>query len=785
MRTCLALFLVCLASVPAPGTSGAVPPVAPESGGSSGRERHRAAGITNPLPGAAPFGASLVAALKAAVASKGPAYRPRTRHLNPDGSAIYTNRLILESSPYLVQHAHNPVNWYPWGDEAFKTAQALGRPVLLSVGYSTCHWCHVMEEESFEDLEVARAMNESYIAIKVDREERPDVDAIYMSAVQAFSGSGGWPMTVWLTPDRRPFFGGTYFPPRDGGRGVSKGLLTLLRQLRALYDSPGDPIASAAGELTRSIQDDLAASRHGDLPGPSVLREANRFYESAFDPENGGLKGAPKFPSDPPARFLLRYHRRTADPQSLQVAVRTLEKMAAGGIHDQVGGGFHRYSTDARWLVPHFEEMLYDNALLAMSYLEAFQVTGRREFAGVAEDIFRYLERDMTSPEGGFYCANDADSPTPEGRAEEGRFFTWTPGEIDEAVGPDRAPLVKAYFGVTPNGNFRGRSILSVPRPLEEVAEGLKIPTARARARLEEARELLYEARRRRPPPLRDEKILTAWNALMISALAQGSLVLGREEYRLRAEKAADFLLRNLLKDGRLRRSFQAGEAREAAFLSDYAFLTAALLDLFEATSDARWLEQALFLDAVTEKHYEDREHGGFFQTSDDAEKLLAREKPAVDGSEPSGNSIQVMNLYRLYELTGGESYRRRAELALRAFGSELQESPTRVSTMLLAADFHLDAPMELVIVAPRSAAEAEPFLERLRRAYLPNRVLVVAAEGADLERKARLTPLLEGRRALGNKATAYVCERRVCQLPTTDPSVFARQIGKVEPLPK
>ncbi|MCZ6777606.1 MAG: thioredoxin domain-containing protein [Acidobacteria bacterium] len=704
--------------------------------------------------------------------------------MRTDGWARFTNRLFLSSSPYLLQHAHNPVNWYPWGKEAFDTARRLERPVLLSVGYSTCHWCHVMEEESFEDVEIARFMNENYIAIKVDREERPDVDSIYMSAVQAMTGRGGWPMTVWLTPSRLPFYGGTYFPTRDGDRGVGTGFLTLLRRMKEIYHSQPERVSETAIRTTQKIQERLeGGGSAGDLPSAKVLRAAAGNYQRHFDAVNGGLRGTRKFPSSLPIRFLLRYHRRAGDRKSLEMAALTLDKMAAGGMYDHVGGGFHRYSTDARWLVPHFEKMLYDNALLVLAYLEGYQVTGEERFARVAREILRYVKRDMTSPEGAFYSATDADSLTPSGRREEGYFFTWTPSEIASALGEEQARVVSAYYGVTERGNLDGRSILHVPKPPAEVARDLKIDLKTLREIVDASREMLYQVRSRRPAPLRDEKILTAWNGLMISAYARAALVLGEDRYTQVAARAADFVLHNLRRDGRLLRSFKDGRAMHNAYLDDYAFLSAGLLDLFETTGERRWLEEAVALDRVTETHYEDAEHGGFFMTSKDHEKLLAREKPAYDGAEPSGNSVAILNLLRLYELTTQERYRLRAERALRAFHDTLERAPTALSEMLLAVDFHLDTPKEIIIVTGGPREEAEPLLARFRRVFLPNRVLVVVAESEDLQSLARLVPLVSYKVAQHGKPTAYVCERRVCDLPTSDPRVFEQQIRKVEPL--
>ena len=744
---------------------------APKAGGFFGKS----------LPGASPLDAQLVNRLKAAWEARDPTYKPRTRHLNPDGSAQYTNRLFLESSPYLLQHAHNPLNWYPWGDEAFETARKLRRPVLLSVGYSTCHWCHVMEEESFEDEEIARYLNEHYIVIKVDREERPDIDAIYMSAVHAITGGGGWPMTVWLTPDRKPFYGGTYFPARDGDRGAQIGFLTFLKKLQAVYQEKPDRVVQSATQLAQIVQANLAPASGGEsLPDAHVLQAVADIYHQRFDSIYGGLQGAPKFPSSLPIRLLLRHSRRTGNQQSLAMATLTLEKMAAGGMYDHVGGGFHRYSTDAQWLVPHFEKMLYDNALLMLAYLEGYQVSGRQDFTQVAREILRHVERDMTAPEGAFYSATDADSLTPSGHRTEGWFFMWTPAEIEAAVGKERARVVTAYYAATKSGNFEGRNILHTPKPFDVVAADLNLPPEQVRTVIQEAKDLLYNARAKRPPPLRDEKILTAWNGLMISAYAQAALVLGDPRYADRAARAADFVLTKLRKDGRLLRSYKNGQARHNGYLDDYAFLIAGLLDLYKATGNPRWLKEAIALDKVLEDHYEDKQAGGFFLTSNTHEALLAREKPSYDGAEPSGNSVQALNLLRLHEFTTADRYRVRAEKTLQAFGEILKRAPTAVSELLLAVDYHLDTPKEIVIVTPKSRADAAPFLTRLSTTFVPNRILTVVTEGADLAAHAQLVPLVESKVAQGGKATAYVCEQKVCALPTIDPAIFAKQISAV-----
>jgi uncharacterized protein YyaL (SSP411 family) len=517
--------------------------------------------LGRPLPGALPYAPAALAKLKARWNAKKNT-NPRTRHREKDGSPKYTNQLLLESSPYLRQHAHNPVNFYPWGDEAFALAKKLNRPVLLSVGYSTCHWCHVMEEESFDDVEIATYMNANYITVKVDREERPDVDAVYMSAVQAMTGSGGWPMTVWLTPDRKPYFGGTYFPARDGDRGARFGFLTLLKKLRSAYDEQRERVIESAQQLTATVRQNLSGRQGGGTPTATMFTELVTFYKGRFDARYGGTQGAPKFPSSLPVRALLRYHRRTGDAEALNMATLSLKKMADGGMYDHVAGGFHRYSTDAVWLVPHFEKMLYDNALLTVAYLEAYQVTKDPYFVRVVREVLRYVERDMTSPKGAFYSATDADSLNPRGHREEGWFFTWTPKELEAALGKEQSRLISAYYAVTTEGNFEGRTILNTPESLPQVAERLKVAPAELQSAVAEARETLYTLRKSRPAPILDTKILTAWNGLMISAHARAGGALGEEAYIKCAERAADFVLKHMKKDGRLLRSYAEGEAR-------------------------------------------------------------------------------------------------------------------------------------------------------------------------------------------------------------------------------
>ncbi len=748
---------------------------------SVGEETGSDGGIAAP-PGARPYPAALSRRIAAALAAKGTEYRPRTHHLRPDGSPVHTNRLILETSPYLIQHAHNPVDWFPWGEEAFERARELDRPILLSVGYSTCHWCHVMERESFEDPAIARFMNENFVAIKVDREERPDVDGVYMQAVRLLSGNAGWPMTVALTPDRRPFFGGTYFPARTGDRGSGIGFLELLQRLDGAYRQDRDAVAARAGAISSEVARSLAPPAPAGLPGPQAIAAGAAALARSYDPEHGGFGRGRKFPRPATLHLLLRFHRRTGDPHALAMVERTLERMAAGGIHDQIGGGFHRYTVENTWLVPHFEKMLYDNAQLAATYLEAHQVTGRADFAAVVRRTLDYVAREMTAAGGGFYSATDADSPAPTGHHEEGWFFTWTPAEIHEALGEKESPLILRHYGVTGQGNFEGRSILHVAAPIGRMAASMKDKEPRLRRRIEKARALLYEVRSRRPPPHTDTKIVTAWNGLMISAFAQAARAFGDDAYRDRAVRAASFLLEHVRIGDRLARSHADGRPGPPAVLDDYAFLEAGLLDLFEATFDPRWLEEAMALQRTLDARFRDADSGGYYMTADDAEALLAREKPHYDGAEPAGNSIALLNLLRLHELTGEERFRREAERGLSAFSAALEGGPHALPRMLATLDFFLDRPKQVVLVAGRSIAEAGPFLRVLGDGFLPNGVVVAAVEGSGVRRFDPLTPLFRDRTALDGRVTAYVCEGQVCDLPTADPDVFGRQIAKVHP---
>jgi uncharacterized protein YyaL (SSP411 family) len=740
------------------------------------RPRRGASTMDSALPGASPIDEPLAARLRAALEAKGPDYQPRTHHL-VGRAPRYTNRLILQSSPYLLQHAHNPVSWYPWGDEAFAEARRTGKPVFLSIGYSTCHWCHVMEGESFEDETIARFMNEHYVCIKVDREERPDLDAIYMAAVQALTGSGGWPMSVWLTPEREPFFGGTYFPPRDGARGATHGFLSILNELVITYHKDPERVKQAAASLSRAVREqmDAQATPAGGAPGaPSAapIVAAVDHFKKAFDETDGGVRRAPKFPSNIPVRLLLRYHRRSGDAAALRMATLTLEKMAAGGMYDQIGGGFHRYSTDAHWLVPHFEKMLYDNALLAVAYAEAHQVTGRPDFARVVRETLDYVLREMTAPQGAFYSATDADS-----EGEEGKFFVWTEGELRERLGAEAARFMR-HYGVSAGGNFHelpGANILHVAHPDE--TEWAALAAARA---------TLYEARSRRAPPLRDDKLLASWNGLMISGLAVGGRVLDQPRYLVAASRAAEFVLGPMRfgGDGGLMRSFRdpsKGEAPQPGFLDDYAFVAAGLFDLYEATFDARWLREALALCDAVERRFADKARGGWFMTGDDHEKLIAREKPSYDGAEPSGSSVALRNALRAYAFTGDDRWRAVAERGFASLRNGLANQPVAVTEALLALDQYTDLAREVAVIWPPGAAPsaAEPLLAVLRRTFLPNAALAGAADGEGVAELAKLAPFVAEKVAQRGQPTVYVCEHGRCELPATEAAPFEAQLDK------
>jgi uncharacterized protein len=669
----------------------------------------------------------------------------------------HTNRLIHESSPYLRQHAHNPVDWYAWGDEAFARARREHKPILLSVGYSACHWCHVMERESFESPDIARVMNEHFINIKVDREERPDVDHIYMNAVQMLTGRGGWPMTVFLTPEGKPFYGGTYFPPEDrhGMPGFPRVLFAVAQAYR---DKPEDVQRTVAQLMERLEQ--LESPRAGaNLPDASLVQDAAAQLARAYDADYGGLGQAPKFPNTGPLDLFLRAAHRSSDRRFADMTLFTLRRMAQGGIYDQLGGGFHRYSVDARWLVPHFEKMLYDNAQLVPLYLSAYQFSGDEFYATIARQTLDYVVREMRDPVGGYYSTQDADS-----EGEEGRFFLWDEGEFMQLLGEEVGELAARYWDVTGPGNFEHRNILHVTLEIEQLAKLFGRDIATVRAQLEQARATLFAARQRRIKPGLDSKILTAWNSLMISAFAKATELFDDAGYRQVAIDAVAFVERELQRGDRLLSTWKDGSAKLNAHLDDYSFFIAALLDVFEAVQDRRYLEAAQRLMDSTITHFWDAAAGGFFFTSDDHEALIVRSKPSFDGSIPSGNSVAALSLLRLYHYTGVDTYRERAETLLRLFADAMRSQPFGFAALLGAVDFHADGPREIAVVGDPAAPQTKALLQRVRATYIPNRTLLVL----DPRDQAPRPPLLEGKGQLDGQPTVYVCHRMTCSPPAT-----------------
>jgi uncharacterized protein YyaL (SSP411 family) len=684
------------------------------------------------------------------------------------------NRLAGETSPYLLQHKDNPVDWYPWGEEAFRRATEEDKPIFLSVGYSSCHWCHVMAHESFENPATAAYMNEHFVNVKVDREERPDVDAVYMDAVQAMTGHGGWPMSVFLTPSGEPFYGGTYFPPREG-RGmpsfprVLEGVATAYRERRA-------EIAQAASEMAGFIRDATELQPSRSEPNAGVLDEAARTLLSDFDPVQGGTRGAPKFPQPMNIEFLLKQYHRTGDRALLDAALTTLTKMAQGGIYDQVGGGFHRYSVDDIWLVPHFEKMLYDNALLARVYLAAYQITGEPLYKRVCEETLDYILREMTSPQGGFYSAQDADS-----EGEEGRFYLWTPRQLVEALGEDDAVLVGRLYDVTERGNFEGRNILHLARsPGDFAAEG-GIDPAELERRIAGARSRLYEARSKRVWPGRDDKVLAGWNGLVVRALAEAAAVLKRRDYLEAARRNAEFVSEHMvqrLEDGavRLFRTYKDGKAGVNGFAEDYAGYANGFISLYEATFDTRWLTLARDLARTLVDHFAD-ERGGFFTTADFHEKLVARPKELYDNALPSGNSQAAELLLRLYLLTAEPDYERYAIEAIRPLLDVLGRAPSAFGRLLSALDFYLSSPAEVALVGDPESADMAAMLRAVWKPYVPNKV--VAGRDPSDEVAAALVPLLESRPQVGGRPTAYICRNYICEAPTTDPDEVRSELAR------
>jgi uncharacterized protein len=702
---------------------------------------------------------------------------------------MHSNRLALEKSPYLLQHAHNPVDWYAWGAEAFAKARAEDKPIFLSIGYSTCHWCHVMERESFENESIAAQLNRDFVPIKVDREERPDVDRIYMAFVQAATGGGGWPMSVWLTPELQPFFGGTYFPPEN--RWGHAGFSSVLTQIAQAWRGDRGRIAESAREALAQLEKHSAfdGAPAGSRPAIdyAMLDSGFFIFRRTYDPEMGGFGQAPKFPRPAVLEFLLRYHARTGNQEALDMTLHTLRKMAEGGIDDQLGGGFHRYSVDERWFVPHFEKMLYDQAQLAISYLEAFQITGEQPFADTARRIFDYVLRDMTAPEGGFYSAEDADSvvrpeePTVKG---EGAFYIWSADEIRLAVPAPAAEWFAYRYGVAEGGNvvndphseFAGRNILYRAATVEETAEQFDRPVEDIRAGLEAAETALLAARAGRVRPHLDDKILTAWNGMMISALALGGAVLDEPRYAAAARRAADFVLGRLLQPetGQLLRRYREGEAAIPGFLEDYALFTQALLDLYEAQFDRRDLEWAARLAEKQSALFEDSAGGGFFHSPAGDSSLVLRLKEDYDGAEPSGNSIAILNLLRLAQMTGRAEFRASAERALAAFAPRLARVPVALPAMLTACEFYLAKPRQIIVAGARDAAGTHELLRAFHTRFVANRIVLLVDTDETRRALAAGIPAIEAMQPAGGRPSAYVCRNYTCQLPVTEAGQLA-----------
>jgi len=700
---------------------------------------------------------------------------------------MHTNLLANQKSPYLLQHAHNPVDWYPWGPEAFEAARTQDKPIFLSIGYSTCHWCHVMERESFENEEIAAILNRHYIAIKVDREERPDVDRIYMTFVQATTGSGGWPMSVWLTPDLEPFFGGTYFPPDT--RWGRPGFASILTGIANEWMNNRDQIADSARNVVEQLRKQTQVT--GSRPGPpdtAVLDSGFYVFRRTFDSRRGGFGGSPKFPRPLVFNFLLRYWARTKNQEALDMTLLTLREMAKGGMNDQLGGGFHRYSVDDRWFVPHFEKMLYDQAQLAISYLEAFQITGDSQYAGAARRILDYVLRDMTDPGGAFYSAEDADSvidPSEPGHKGEGAFYIWSASEIASLAEPAAEWFCYRYgveddgnVGNDPQGEFTGKSILFQAHTLEETARHFGKPVEEIGASLTKTAQALLERRAKRIRPHLDDKILTAWNGMMISAFALGGAALEEPRYAGAACRATQFLLERLHnpETGMLLRRYRQGETAIPGFLDDYALFIQGLLDLYEAQFDLRHLELAAKLQDKQIELFEDRENGAFFSAADDP-SLVLRVKEDYDGAEPSGNSVAALNLLRLAELTNRSDYRESAERTLAAFAPRLAAAPVALPQMLVALEFLLAGPRQIVLVGDRDSQDTAALARALHSRFVPNMVALLVDSGQACEALSARIPALASMQKIAGRAAAYVCRNYVCQLPVSEPEKFGELI--------
>ena len=685
----------------------------------------------------------------------------------------YTNRLINETSPYLLQHAHNPVDWYPWGEEALRRSREEDLPILLSIGYSACHWCHVMERESFEDAHTAGIMNKHFVCIKVDREERPDLDNIYMAATLAINkGQGGWPMTVFLAPDQQPFFAGTYFPPVE--RYGRPGFPSILLRIAELWKTDRKSLLRHGTDLTEHLHQQ-AGSTPSESVNSNVIETAITQLSTEFDSTHGGFGSAPKFPPSTALALLLRHYHRTGDSLSLKMVRVTLDAIAKGGMYDQIGGGFARYSTDDRWLVPHFEKMLYDNALLAKIYLEAYQVTEEPFYRRIATETLDYILREMTSPEGGFYSSTDADS---EGK--EGKFFVWTPSQIKKILGEEEARWFCGYYDITDQGNWEGKSIPNTPRPLNQIAERFDTTSDTLQASLDRSRMKIFEARLLRIPPGLDDKILTAWNGLMISAMAEGARILDNERYLKAAERAADFLLTTLIQpDGRLLRTYRSGKAHLNAYLEDYAYLGEALIDLYEAGGASRFLVEANQLAERLLTDFGADDGSGFFSTSRNHEKLLLRHREGYDGAIPSANAAAAYMLAKLSFHFDCDDMRKAAVDAVKGYGKVINKFPRGFCKSLAVVDLLLEGPVEIAMTGRPGDSDFQALYREVNKRYLPNRILAHKDPNASNGKEKISLPLLEGKGLVDGKPALYICHNFTCRAPITDPSEASQALDQ------
>jgi len=695
------------------------------------------------------------------------------------------NRLSKEKSPYLLQHADNPVDWYPWGEEAFAVASAEDKPIFLSIGYSTCHWCHVMAHESFEDAETAEFMNQHFVSIKVDREERPDLDNIYMKSVMAITGQGGWPLSAFLTPDKKPFFGGTYFPPHS--QWGMPGFKDVLVSIHTAWANQKEEIVKSSQNLTLVLQGEIASQKNNvRAPDKETLKAAYLLFTRSYDDVYGGFGRSPKFPTSHNLSFLLRYYKRSGEARALGMAEKTLTEIAKGGMYDHLGGGFHRYSTDQQWHVPHFEKMLYDQATLAKTYLEAYQETGNEFYVQTAREVFDYVLRDMQSPGGGFYCAEDADSlDAKRGHKSEGAFYIWSQKEILEILGQKEGEMFNYYFGVQPNGNaqndphgeFTGKNILYAARGLEETAEYFKESKEEVEKNIQKVKKKLLSVRSQRPKPHLDDKILVDWNGLMISSLAFGSRVLGEPRYREAAERATGFVSKNLVRsDGRLLHRYRDGESAILGTLDDYSFFIHGLIDLYEATFETDYLKEAKRLTEEMIRLFWDEKQGGFFFTAADAEELIIRQKEIYDGAVPSGNAVAALDLIRLGRMTFNREWESKAQKLLETFSNEISSMPTGYTQSLMALDFGLGPSKEIVLAGAQDDPKLNEMLQLIYTRFIPNKVILfrptAAQEAGEI---ISLAPFLEKQTAVNGQATAYICENYVCRFPTADIEKFVK----------